>query len=204
MNDLIHKASNGRISDMTFVVTTESADRVGDIVMLDGFSTKDFENNPVALVSHDRSQMPIGIWKNFRRVGDALLADLVLAAKGTSRAADLARGLIEQGILRAVSVGFRALAATPMKPTGMRYNKSELMEISLVSVPMNPRAVLVAKSLDMTPGEMKEFFTNPPVDESSEIEKAMALQKERFDAAHRRAVYSLINATRAARKRGEL
>ncbi len=160
--NLVQKASAGRIADtQTFVLTTETADRVGDIVMLKGLDTSNFKNNPVALVHHRMGDFPVGIWKNLRIHGDALLADLTLAAKGTSQMADLARSLIEQGILRAVSVTFKPNEAEPLKPRGMRFTKSELLEASLVSVPMNPRAVMVAKSLGMSDEQISQFFDAP-------------------------------------------
>lgn len=204
MNTVIKKSSAGRIADTpTFVLSAESIDRHGDIVIQRGWKLDNFNENPVALVSHNRQEMPIGIWKNLRVQGDALLGDLHLAARGTSRAADLARGLIEQGILRAVSVSFRALKAEPMKPYGMKFHESELLEVSLVSVPAHPRAVMVAKSLNMTEDEMKTFFEMRQSGDDSE-NKAAELQAQRYKASKTRAIAALVAATRAQRKRGEL
>ncbi len=198
--EVITKTSAGRIADTpTFVLTTQSPDRVGDIVMLDGLDLKAFKENPVALVHHRSGDFPVGVWKNLRVVGDALLGDLHLASKGVSKIADLARGLVEQGILRAVSIGFRASKAEAMKPRGMRFLKSELLEASLVSVPMNPRAVIIAKSLGMSDAEMKEFFTDPSADAVVE-EEAAEQQSLRLKAAKARAVQALINATRSQRQ----
>lgn len=203
--EIITKTSAGRIADTpTFVLTTQSPDRVGDIVMLDGLNLKNFKENPVALVHHNSGDFPVGVWKNIRKQGDALLADLVLAAKGTSRVADLARALIEQGILRAVSIGFRVSKAEPIQPRGMKFFESELLEASLVSVPMNPRAVMVAKSLDMTEDEVAKFFTATPAGDSGSDDHSAEEQSLRFQAARKRAVYALINATRIQRKTGEL
>lgn len=202
--DIISKQSAGKVSDKTFVISDESPDRVNDVVVQAGISLTNFNENPVALVGHDRSQMPIGVWKNFRIQGTSTLADLQLATKGTSREADLARSLIDQGILRAVSVGFRPLQSEPIKPRGMKYIKSELLEISLVSVPMHPRAVLVAKSLKMTDAELDQFFIKSPVGDAQAVQKALNEQALRFADARKRGIYALINATRQQRKYGEL
>ena len=159
---LVSKSSAGRIADThTFVLTTQSPDRVGDIVVLDGLNLEPFKENPVALVHHRMGDFPIGIWKNLRRQGDALLADLQLAAKGSSQMADLCRALIEQGILKAVSITFKPTKAEPIKPRGMKFLQSELLEASLVSVPMNPRALMVAKSLGMSEAQITDFFDAP-------------------------------------------
>ena len=203
--EIIKKSSAGRIADtQTFVLTTETPDRVGDIVVLDGLSLKNFKSNPVALVHHNSGDFPVGVWKNIRKQGDALVADLVLAAKGTSRVADLARALIEQGILRAVSIGFRVMKAEPIQPRGMKFFQSELLEASLVSIPMNPRAVMVAKSLDMTEDEVAKFFIVEPAGNTGDEGNTAKEQSLRFEAARKRAVYALINATRVQRKTGEL
>jgi HK97 family phage prohead protease len=203
--ELVQKTSAGRIADtQTFVLTSETPDRVGDIVVLDGLSLKNFKENPVALVHHNSGDFPVGAWKNIRRQGDVLLADLHLAAKGTSRVADLARSLIEQGILRAVSIGFRAMKAEPIQPRGIKFFESELLEASLVSVPMNPRAVLVAKSLNMTPEEVSQFFVVKSADNNDYEDNSVKEQSLRFETARKRAIYALVNATRIQRKFGEL
>lgn len=206
MNKILKSGS--RMADTkTFVLSAETPDRVGDVVIQRGIDLTNFKQNPVALVQHERKALPIGVWKNIRVQGDATLADLHLATVGTSRIADLARGLIDQGILRAVSVGFMALESIRLEPRGTKFLKSELLEASLVSVPMHPRAVMVAKSLDMTEDEMKSFFTTDPVgdkgDDVDMVAKALEEQPLRYEAAHRKAIYSLINATKAQRKTGE-
>jgi hypothetical protein len=204
--NIVHKSSAGRVLDtLTFVLSAETPDRMGDVIVQKGWKLDNFKKNPVALMSHRQGDMPVGIWKNLRIVNDALLGDLTLVAKGISQTADLARGLIEEGILKAVSVGFVGLKAEPMQPRGMKYFESELLEVSLVSVPMHPRAVMVAKSLNMTDEEMKEFFTTEPVGENGGIvTKSAEEQSLRYQAAHKRGIYALINATRAQRARGEL
>lgn len=200
---IVKKSSAGRIADtMTFVLTAETPDRVGDVVMLNGLDLKSFKNNPVALVQHQSNEFPIGIWKNLRVAGDALLGDLQLAAKGTSKAADVSRALIEQGILRAVSIGFRAVEYAQLQPRGTKFIKSELLEASLVSVPMNPRALMVAKSVGMTDDELKQFFITPAGDNGGN--GVDELQAQRYENVKKRAIYALINATRAQRKKGEL
>ena len=54
--------------------------------------------------------------------------------------------------MRAVSVGFRPKKSKPRPETdyGLFYTKAELFEVSLVSVPANPNALAVAKSLNIS------------------------------------------------------
>lgn len=138
---------------LEFVLSDETLDRYGDIVEASGWVLTNFRKNPIALFGHS-SSFPIGTWTNIRIEGGKLVARLKLAARGTSARIDELIGLVEQGILRAVSVGFRPLEWEPLdekKPYGgQRYKKSELLECSLVSVPANPAALQLAKSLNIS------------------------------------------------------
>lgn len=160
--DTIRKASAGKVADtLSFVLSDDSPDRMNDILDVHSLDTRSFEQNPVALVHHRMGDFPVGVWKNLRIQGGSLIADLHLAAKGTSRMADTARELVLQGILRAVSVTFAPRGAEARKPRGSLYKNAELLEASLVSVPMNPRALMVAKSLGMSEAQITDFFDAP-------------------------------------------
>lgn len=149
---IIHKTVAER-DGMDFVLSDATLDRYGDIVDPSGWDLKSFKKNPIALFGHSGS-FPIGNWTNVRVAGGKLIGTLVLAAKGTSARIDELISLVEQGVLRAVSVGFRPLASEPIdkeKPYGgQRYTKQELLETSLVSVPANPAALAIAKSLHIS------------------------------------------------------
>lgn len=146
---------------LEFVLSDATVDRYGDIVEAAGWDIRNFKKNPIALFGHSAS-FPIGTWSNVRVEGGKLLAKLNLAARGTSQRIDELISLVEQGILRAVSVGFRPLEFEPIdkdKPYGgQRYLKSELLETSLVSVPANPAAVALAKSLNLSTETMSMAF----------------------------------------------
>lgn len=143
-----------------FVMASDDVDRIGDVIEIDGIELAAFERNPVALWNHD-SASPIGTWSDVRRVGGELRGRLALAAKGTSSLVDRVRQLIEQRIIRAVSVGFRPLAATPIKETGgLRFTASELLECSVVAVPANANALRL-KGLAPSPLDAL-LFRGPP------------------------------------------
>lgn len=138
---------------LEFVLSDETVDRYGDIIEQGGWDLKWFKKNPIALFGHN-SGFPIGRWEDVRVEGGKLMARLAFAAAGTSARIDELRSLVEQGILRAVSVGFRPIDSDPIdpkKPWGAkRYTKQELLETSLVSVPANPAALARAKSLHIS------------------------------------------------------
>lgn len=87
----------------------------------------------------------------------------MLAPQGTSPRIDEIRRLIDAGILRAVSVGFRPSSYEPLndgggKAIGYRFTKQELLETSLVAVPANPNALQVAKSLKISSATLDLVF----------------------------------------------
>jgi hypothetical protein len=87
-----------------------------------------------ALVSHGQQSLPVGEW--IADPHDPYLATLRLAPSGISQEADTVRGLLESGILRGVSIGFRPRNAKP-NALGGRDMIAELLEASLVAIPAN-------------------------------------------------------------------
>ena len=134
-----------------FVMSDESVDRVGDVIRAKGWDLDDFQKNPVALWGHDHAK-PIGVWENVAVIGKKLVGSLRLAKKGTSPEIDTIRSLVEQRILKSVSVGFQPLEAVPLKnKNGYEYLSQKLHECSLVSVPANANALAIAKSFGADP-----------------------------------------------------
>jgi HK97 family phage prohead protease len=158
---LIRKASPGGGDGMEFVLSDATVDRYGDSIVAKGWDLASFERNPIALFGHSHDY-PIGRWSDLRVEGGKLIGRLNLAARGTSARIDELIGLVEQGILRAVSVGFMPKKAEPIDPNkpyaGQRYLEQELLETSLVSVPANPAALAVAKSMQVSEEIMSLAF----------------------------------------------
>lgn len=146
---------------MDFVLSDETLDRYGDIVKADGWVLSNFRKNPIALFGHS-SSFPIGNWASVRVEAGKLIGRLVPAARGTSARIDELLSLLQQGVLRAVSVGFRPMESEPIDPKlpwdGTRFLKQELLECSLVSVPANPAALQLAKSLNISDETMSLAF----------------------------------------------
>lgn len=153
-----------------FILSDGSVDRMGDVIEPAGWDLGNFRNHPIALFNHDRDQV-VGRWADVRVKGDQLLGKLDLADGGTSPLVDTVRSLVRQKILRAVSVGFRAIKKEKLTEQSddyfgpFRFTKTELMECSLVSVPANPNALALAKDF---PRELiAEIFRKPaPEDEA--------------------------------------
>jgi HK97 family phage prohead protease len=141
----------------TFVASDETVDRYGDIVSVDGWDLTNFRKNPVVLWMHSQWN-PIGK-ASVKIEGGQLLATIRFYDAGDSKLADDLWKLVKKRQLRGVSVGFTVPSEDDVEPirdendrlTGFRFLRQELLEISLVSVPANPNALQIARSMGLPP-----------------------------------------------------
>ena len=156
--DLVHRTHAGDVTGMEFVLSDETPDRMDDIIVSDGWDLEAFRKNPIALFNH-KSDFPIGKWSGLRTTDKQLRGHLELAPEGTSPRIDEIRKLIEAGILKAVSVGFKPLESKQReKADGYSFTRCELVETSLVAVPANPNALAIAKGLKISPQTLDLVF----------------------------------------------
>lgn len=155
---IVQKAAVSTGDGLEYVLSDNTVDRYGDVIDAAGWDLRNFRQNPIALFGHSQDS-PIGYWENLRIEGNKLIGRLKLAARGTSQRIDEIISLVEQGILRAVSVGFKPIEQEPRSGgRGVLYKKQELLETSLVSVPANPSAVQLAKSLNISAETIATVF----------------------------------------------
>jgi len=134
---------------LDFVISDGSLDRHGTRINPKGWDLSNFKKNPIALFGHD-SRFPIGTWANIRTEGDKLVATLKLAAKGTSQRIDEIISLVEQGVLRATSVGFSVIKYGTAGKDEFDFLEQELMETSVVAVGSNTNALAKARALNLS------------------------------------------------------
>ena len=128
----------------------ESRDRVKDIIRVRGWDLTDFRKNPVMLLGHAHDGLPIGTWPSVKK--DIHAEPRVLRASGEFAETDLAaevNTLVQDRVLRAVSVGFipiefKAMYDEDENFEGFDFQKQSLMEISVVPVGMHPDALVTA------------------------------------------------------------
>jgi len=123
-----------------FVASEETADRMGDIISVEGWELSSYKKNPVMLLGHDHRIPPIAragkVWAD----GKQLLNTVLWDEEDPLGAAIM--GKYQRGFMRAQSVGFKPLEFKDRDDgNGLHFTKQELLEISLVSVPMHPRAL---------------------------------------------------------------
>lgn len=136
-----------------FIASTNRPDRAGDVVEQTGWQLSAYRRNPVVLYGHDSRALPIGRATDVAVIENRLEAEIDLAQPGRVPFVDMVRNLIEERILRAVSVGFRPIRTEPIRDSsgnlkGYRFLEQELVEISIVPVPMNGDALAVLRSFN--------------------------------------------------------
>ncbi len=131
------------------IATTPAVDRVGDVIEPLGVEFK----NPVPLLWQHRHDKPVGTVKFSNPTADGIEfeAELpVITADGTLKdRVDEAWQSVQAGLVRGASIGFRPIEYSFLDGGGIRFTKSEVFELSLVTIPANAEATILAvKSLD--------------------------------------------------------
>lgn len=151
----------------TFVASTEAIDSHGDIVDQASWQLDHFKSNPIVLYGHNSRDLPIGKATDVAVKNGQLEATIKFASAEANPRAEEVWRLVQEGILRAVSVGFL--------PTNGNYEKRDgkdvfvwrapiLKEISVVPVPANHEALArLKKSLAAANDEQTPALpgTNP-------------------------------------------
>lgn len=133
------------------VATTPEPDRVGDIVEPMGIEFR----NPSPLLWQHRTSEPVGTVTFSQPTKDGMkfqakLPKIVEPGRLKERV-DEAWQSIKHGLVKAVSIGFRALETSYMKETdGLRFIRTEILELSLVTIPANHQATIdQIKAIDL-------------------------------------------------------
>jgi len=178
--------------DVEAYVSTEAVDRVGDVIRSKGWQIDNYKKTgaPV-LFSHDYSQPPIGkaIEIEVQRKG---LWSVTRFHEKTQMSRDLAK-LARDGDMKSWSVGFNPLDAPEQRKDekgnflGYIFNKSELLEYSLVAVPANPEAISKAVHMaqrGIISHQMAVILAGPsPLAEQDDAAKVFGAQAEAVRAA---------------------
>lgn len=144
------KAVDDAAREIRGTATTPNPDRMGDIVEPLGVKFA----NPLPMLLYHDSARPVGTVEfdkptkagiNFR----ATLAKITEPGVLKDRV-DEAWQSVKAGLIRGVSIGFRSLEHAVIKETGgLRFLASEVMELSLVTIPANAEATIsTIKSFD--------------------------------------------------------
>ena len=131
--------------------TTPAPDRIGDIVEPLGVTFK----NPLPLLWQHHSDQPVGTVRFQKPTKDGVDFEArlpVIDEPGPLKdRVDTAWGEIKHKLVRGVSIGFKPIEFSFMDDGGVRFQETEVLELSLVTIPANAEATIqTVKSIDAT------------------------------------------------------
>ena len=151
----------------SFIASSTTVDRYGDIIEQD-WIMDDYWKNPVLLWAHNSRLPPIGRVTSFAVSPDKTrtVAKAELLEEGIDPFTDHLAKLVQSRHLRAVSVGFLPGHEADRRDEdgrwlGYTYSQNKLVELSLCSVPANPDAVQLARSLGIPAEVTRAIFDEP-------------------------------------------
>jgi HK97 family phage prohead protease len=139
---------------LRFTISTGSVDRERDVINQNGWRLDEYKKNAVVLWAHDARALPVGQVKDIGLQDGKLMATVDFVQRDMPVAGEFAEAVFrmcKQGFLKATSVGFRPLkwdfttdkarGADDWFP-GIDFHEQELCELSIVTVPGNPEALI--------------------------------------------------------------
>jgi len=130
-------ASGSRSRKIKGFANTATIDRGKDLVLPDAFksSIDKYMENPVMFYNHDWA-VPVGTITDFKISDDGLFVEAEVASDFAE--ADKVWKLVDQGLVRSFSIGFRPVKSDYDPETDVTVIKDmELLEVSIVTIPMN-------------------------------------------------------------------
>ena len=127
-----------KMAGIKFIVSDETINSNGFIVLTAGINTARFERNPIMLYMHERENGVIGRWENVHKQGVQLIAEAVF-----DEGVELGKKVkyqVENGFLRSASIGIENMIYE--ERDGVKtVTQCDLFEISIVDMPANENAV---------------------------------------------------------------
>lgn len=117
-----------------------SPDRVGDVIQKGAFSGATL---PLPMLFGHDGNDPVGAWSEATEADDGLhLKGRLLV--GEVKRADEVSALVKAGAVRGISIGFITKKSAGRKGGGRNISQLELLEASLVAIPMHPGAQITS------------------------------------------------------------
>lgn len=170
---------------LRFIGSTEEVDRDNEVIKSSGWKLSNYKKNPVVLVNHQHQELPVAktnkVWVEDKK----LMFDIEFPDSSVHPQGDTLYKLYKNGYMNSTSVGFlpnmkKAEFGEKENDPSITFNEQELLEISLVSVPANPQALITSKNMkkaikdevidELELKDLKEFL-QLAVEESENTEK---------------------------------
>lgn len=170
------------------IITTDTVDNDGEVLLPGGCVTRIFQGNPICYTNHayknDDNALPIGKVRWLKsgkspKGNDCIIAKAYISDR-TQESRDVF-GLVQDGIMKAFSVGFIPLEAS--KPTAAEIRmrpdwksakkiirKWQMIELSVVGLPCNDDALVMAVSKGRCSEIMAKSLSNKkPEEKTTEV-----------------------------------
>jgi len=128
----------GAISGLAWKYDTP--DRIGDIIEPGAFAKAAF---PLPMLFGHDGNDPVGIWESGADKAGGWTIKGKLLVDEVARAREV-RALVKAGAVRGLSIGFQTKDAKARPGGGRTIKRLELLEVSLVTIPMHPGARVTA------------------------------------------------------------
>jgi len=132
-----------------FIISDDQPDRMDEIVE-QSWDTENYKNNPIVLWGHNPSEpenvlgTSLGLETEKDKDVTRTKSTVKFSEEGLNPKADMVFNQIKAGILRTVSVGFIPKTFKTNEDKKDILADNELLEFSIVPIPANPRAVMLA------------------------------------------------------------
>lgn len=143
---------------LNFTISSDSVDRDGDTLEVNGWDISNFIKNPVVLFAHNSRALPVAKASNVSIDKGKLKSDAEFATREVFEFADTVFQLLKGGFLNTTSVGFdpKEFIFNEVRG-GIDFLKQELLEFSIVPVPSNPDALISAKAQGIELRSLKKW-----------------------------------------------
>ena len=160
-----------------FLLSDESVNSHGQIIMTDGIELGRFLANPVMFYNHDHDKGIIGRWENVRKSDGKLYATPVFDTN--SELGRMVKQQVESGFLRAASIGIGDVEFeyNPTESEPQKIIRCELLEASVCDIPSNRNTLqLYYKGRPVDGGTYRQLTTKSAAEEDiSAILEALEL-----------------------------
>jgi hypothetical protein len=197
------KSLNEQRRTIEGIATTPTPDRMNDIVVPEGARFK----TPLPLQLHHDSRLPVGTVDFARptKTGIPFKASLpVVAEPGVVQdRVNEALHSLKYRLLNAVSIGFQPIngAIEQLKSGGLKFLEWEWLELSLVSIPAQPEAVInTFKSLHLD--QVRRLVDTARESEAVELDNSFQGITRELKAASGSLVYGPEELRRVSRRQG--
>jgi HK97 family phage prohead protease len=174
-----------------FILTTESVDRYGDVVVQAGGQFDRFMDNPQALLFHNSRSWPVGTWSDVTKVltgrPKRTEGTLNFMEEGLDEDADRAARHVAAKTIRTISIGFQPLEWESLTDaegywTGYKFTAWELLEASLVPIPANPQCLVKDAGGD---NKMLKHMIEDVLDNWAKSPEGLLMPRAEYEAAYR-------------------